>query len=126
MILEIIIIAIYSTSLALIFMYALAQLNLLLNYLSAHKKDTHLPPLDIAKENELPTVTIQLPVYNEMYVMDRLLENIATMTYPKHKLEIQVLDDSTDETVEILKNAVAKIRKQGIDIFIQYRDNRNE
>ena len=50
---------------------------------------------------ELPRVTIQLPIFNEMYVLDRLLESVAQIRYPKDRLEIQVLDDSTDETTAI-------------------------
>ena len=83
----------------LIFLYSLAQLNLLYNYLSSKKKRAHCDTFDLSKDEEIPYVTIQLPVFNEMYVMDRLLKNIALIEYPKAKLEIQVLDDSTDETV---------------------------
>src|SRR5690606_7297642 len=100
MILEPIIIAIYSIALLLIFLYALAQLNLLFNYLSARKHHKTAPIFDFSKEEEIPFVTIQLPVYNELYVMERLLKNIAEVDYPKEKLEIQVLDDSTDESFE--------------------------
>ncbi|WP_435134386.1 cellulose synthase family protein [Formosa sp. A9] len=125
MIIEIIIIAIYSTALALIFMYALAQLNLLLNYLSAQKKDDQLPPLDVNNTSNLPIVTIQLPVYNEMYVMDRLLDNIANINYPKHKLEIQVLDDSTDETVSSTRQHIDRLKASGLDITHITRTDRS-
>ncbi len=92
MILESIVIVIYSIALLLIFAYALAQLNLLLNYLRARsKKDKDdAPKYDLSNSDEVPRVTIQLPVYNEMYVMERLLDNIAKIKYPKDKLEIQV------------------------------------
>ena len=85
MIIQILIIIIYSTALFLIFMYALAQLNLLFNYLSSkkHKKEDHGPNYDLSNPAEIPNVTIQLPVYNELYVMERLLDNIAQMDYPK-------------------------------------------
>ena len=111
MILESIIIAIYSIALLLIFMYALAQLNLLFNYLRARKKNS-----DFSKEKEIPFVTIQLPVYNELYVMERLLDNIAEIDYPKEKLEIQVLDDSTDESFEETARHIEELRKTGLDI----------
>src|ERR1051325_6273030 len=55
---------------------------------------------------ELPRVTIQLPIYNEMYVADRLIDAVCEMDYPRERLEIQVLDDSTDETTEIAELAV--------------------
>ena len=116
MILETTIIIIYTISLVLIFMYALAQLNLLKNYLSSKKIKDNSPTFDFSKPEEIPFVTIQLPVYNEMYVMERLLDNIAKIDYPKDKLEIQVLDDSTDETVESTRAHVEKLHATGLDI----------
>jgi cellulose synthase/poly-beta-1,6-N-acetylglucosamine synthase-like glycosyltransferase len=124
MILEYIIIAIYSISLVLIFLYALAQLNLLFNYLSAQKKEDRSPQFDLSKPAEVPIVTIQLPVFNEMYVMERLLENIVKLKYPKEKLEIQVLDDSTDESVETTAAHIKKLQEQGVDIQHICRTNR--
>lgn len=114
--LSVVVIIIYAISLVLIFMYALAQLNLLLNYLSAKKKKDNAPLFDLSKPEEVPYVTIQLPVYNEMYVMERLLDNIAKMDYPSDKLEIQVLDDSTDETVATTRAHVEKLKATGLDI----------
>ena len=116
MILETIIIVIYTTAIVLIFMYSLAQLNLLYNYLSSKKANKDCETFDLSKSEEVPFVTIQLPVFNEMYVMDRLLDNIALMDYPKDKLEIQVLDDSTDETLETTRQHVNKIKETGLDI----------
>ncbi|MEP5933730.1 MAG: glycosyl transferase family 2, partial [Winogradskyella arenosi] len=86
------IIVIYTVAIVLIFMYALAQLNLLYNYLSSKKKRETCDKFNFSNTEEIPFVTIQLPVYNEMYVMERLLDNIALLEYPKDKLEIQVLD----------------------------------
>jgi len=116
MILETTIIIIYTISLLLIFMYAIAQLNLLLNYLASKKVKDNSPLFDFSKPEEIPYVTIQLPVYNEMYVMERLLDNIAKMDYPADKLEIQVLDDSTDETVETTRAHVEALAATGLDI----------
>jgi cellulose synthase/poly-beta-1,6-N-acetylglucosamine synthase-like glycosyltransferase len=76
-----------------------------------------LPPL-------LPRVTVQLPLYNEMYVAERLLDSVARIRYPKELLEIQVLDDSTDETVAIARDAVARYRDQGFDIHYLHRADR--
>lgn len=118
------IIIIYSVALVLIFMYALAQLNLLFNYISAQKKKVKTPYLDFNNPEQVPHVTIQLPVYNEEYVMERLLENIALIDYPKNKLEIQVLDDSTDETVESTAIRVQMLKDQGLDIVHICRTNR--
>tara|TARA_B100001146_G_scaffold225193_1_gene247558 strand:- start:40735 stop:42228 length:1494 start_codon:yes stop_codon:yes gene_type:complete len=125
MIVETIIIAIYSIALLLIFFYALAQLNLLFNYLSARKSDTETEPLfDLENPSETPYVTIQLPVYNELYVMERLLENIAQLDYPSDKLEIQVLDDSTDESLQQTARHIAQLQDQGLNIKHITRTNR--
>ncbi|MEN8965023.1 MAG: glycosyltransferase, partial [Polaribacter sp.] len=124
MVLEYIIIIIYSLSLLLIFMYALAQLNLLINYLKARKKVDTSVKFDLYNPKEIPFVTIQLPVYNELYVMKRLLKNIAKLEYPKGKLEIQVLDDSTDESIETTAKHIKKIQEKGIDIQHIRRTNR--
>ncbi len=72
----------------------------------------------------LPRVTVQLPIFNEMYVVDRLLASVAALDYPKDKLEIQVLDDSTDETAGIASRAVERYRAQGFDIHYLHRSDR--
>lgn len=124
MVLEYIVIALYTISLVLILMYALAQLNLLFNYLKARKKQDDSPKFDLTNPGEVPYVTIQLPVYNELYVMERLLDNIAKINYPSDKLEIQVLDDSTDESVETTAKHIKKLQKTGLDIQHIRRENR--
>jgi cellulose synthase/poly-beta-1,6-N-acetylglucosamine synthase-like glycosyltransferase len=105
-------------------MYALAQLNLLFNYLNSHKGNETCPRFNLSKENETPFVTIQLPVFNEIYVMERLLKNIVLIDYPKDKLEIQVLDDSTDESVESTSILIKALQKEGFDIHHIQRENR--
>src|SRR6202795_9370 len=70
-----------------------------------------VPPLD-----PVPVVTIQLPLYNEMYVADRLIAAVAAIEYPRERLEIQVLDDSTDETERIAELAVRRFAAEGFDI----------
>jgi len=111
-----IIIAIYSIALLLIFFYSLAQLNLLINYLTYKKQNEEAPKFNLLDPREIPYVTIQLPVYNEEYVMERLLENISKIEYPKSKLEIQVLDDSTDDTVHDTAKRVKELQETGLDI----------
>src|SRR5919204_3119780 len=69
------------------------------------------PPLD-----PLPVVTIQLPLFNEMYVADRLIDAVCRIDYPRDLLEIQVLDDSTDETRNVAEQAVRRFAPQRIDI----------
>ncbi len=124
MIIKTITIIIYSIVLVLIFMYSLAQLNLLFNYLRARKKEDKSPKFDLNNPDEIPYVTIQLPVYNELYVMERLLDNIALIDYPKDKLEIQVLDDSTDESVKTTASQIQKLQESGLDIKHIQRENR--
>lgn len=74
---------------------------------------------------DYPHITIQLPVFNEMYVVERLIKSTCDIDYPLDKLEIQVLDDSTDETVEIVANIVKEYRLRGFDIVHIHRDDRS-
>jgi len=76
------------------------------------------------KIEEYPVVTVQLPIYNERYVVERLVRSVCGLKYPKDKLEIQVLDDSTDDTTEILKSLVEEYRGKGFDIKLLHRDER--
>src|SRR5260370_37763868 len=78
-------------------------------YLYFRHRKRNLQPL--ARFAELPMVTVQLPVYNERYVLKRLLRAISRMDYPKEKLQIQVLDDSTDETSEIAAIEIERLRE---------------
>ena len=71
-----------------------------------------------------PMVTIQLPIYNEKYVAQRLIEAVCKMDYPREKLEIQVLDDSDDETSELVELVVQRFRREDVDISILRRENR--
>src|SRR5271170_3608495 len=73
---------------------------------------------------ELPRVTVQLPIFNEQYVVERLLESICKLNYPREKLDIQVLDDSTDETVEVARNLVERYAALGNAISYHHRENR--
>src|ERR1700730_8212047 len=73
---------------------------------------------------DLPMVTVQLTIYNEMHVIERLLKSIGEIDYPTDKLEIQVLDDSTDETRGMADHAVAKLRARGFDAVVLRREGR--
>ena len=75
--------------------------------------------------DELPRVTIQLPIFNEQFVIDRLVEAVCSLDYPKDKLEIQVLDDSTDETTEVAAGIVARYAAMGHPIVYIHRTNRH-
>ena len=121
---DLIIIIIYTLALLLIFFYSLAQLNLYFNYLKAKKSKQDCETFNLNNPHEIPYVTIQLPLYNEKYVVERLLNNIATIEYPKDRLEIQVLDDSTDESVLQTKDQIEELRANGLDIIHITRVNR--
>src|SRR5438270_11382981 len=81
-------------------------------------------PAPQGRFERLPPVTIQLPVFNEMYVVERLIDAVARIEYPRDRLQIQVLDDSTDETQGIARARVERLRRQGIDITYLHRDHR--
>ena len=72
-----------------------------------------------------PLVTVQLPLYNEMYVATRLLEAVCALDYPRDRLEIQILDDSTDETTVMLERVIEEQRARGLDIQLVRRPNRD-
>jgi cellulose synthase/poly-beta-1,6-N-acetylglucosamine synthase-like glycosyltransferase len=103
--------AIYMLCMLCILAYGLAQTHLAVLYFRSKRNGIlkpYLPP-------DLPHVTVQLPVYNEPLVLERLVRNVAAFDYPYHLLEIQVLDDSTDETVAIASSLVDKLKAAGID-----------
>ncbi len=81
-------------------------------------------PAPVPPPETLPRVTLQLPIYNEMYVVERLLQSVVGIRYPRELLEIQVLDDSTDETTAIASRAVERYRAQGYDIHHLHRTDR--
>ncbi len=120
---EYIIIFIYSISLLMIFIFSLGQLHLTWNYLKSKKVESRTRSA-VLSDADLPCVTVQLPVYNEKYVAARLIDSVSKLNYPNDKLEIQVLDDSTDETYEIIKSKVAEYAGKGLDIVHVHRTNR--
>lgn len=113
--LSIIVVVVYALSLLFIFCYSLIQLSLLINYLKnrsqLRKKGRQS---EIIPEN-WPLVSVQLPVYNELYVVERLLDAVALFDYPKEKLQIQVVDDSDDETSSLISKKVNELRMAGMD-----------
>lgn len=120
---DVAIIILYTFALFLVFLYSLAQLGLLINYIRSKRNPGSSVKFNFSKAEEIPYVTIQLPIYNEMYVVERLLENIAGIEYPTDKLEIQVLDDST-ESVEKTALQIQKLQQNGLDIKHICRENR--
>tara|TARA_B110000503_G_C7160360_1_gene419385 strand:- start:217 stop:1698 length:1482 start_codon:yes stop_codon:yes gene_type:complete len=120
---ELIPIIIYGIALLFIFCYSLIQIQLVIKY-KRYQKQQKLRLAEHTNVNFEPKVTVQLPLFNEKYVTERLIDCAAALDYPKDKLEIQVLDDSTDETVEITKAKVEEIQKTGIDIVYLHRTDR--
>lgn len=113
--------ALYSICAFLLTCYAIGTLILLLLYLFHRRARPDAGPVSTA---ELPGVAVQLPVYNELYVAERLLEACAALDYPREKLWIQVLDDSTDETAAIIARKVAALQARGVQIAQVRRDER--
>lgn len=111
---------VYVSALCVLFAFGLHGL-VMVYYYHKTKKVSH-PDLD--HPEELPLVTVQLPLFNEMYVVERLISSVCEMHYPKEKLEIQVLDDSTDETVHVTKALVEKYANKGFNIVYVHRTNR--
>ena len=89
-----------------------------------YMKNKGRQPVPAGTLDALPVVTIQLPIYNEMYVADRLIDAVCQIDYPRELLEIQVLDDSTDETRSVAERAVRRNAAQGIDIKYIHRTDR--
>jgi cellulose synthase/poly-beta-1,6-N-acetylglucosamine synthase-like glycosyltransferase len=89
-----------------------------------YMKNKDKKPQPIAPPAVLPKVTVQLPIFNEMYVVDRLIGAVCELDYPRELLEIQVLDDSTDETTEIAELAVRRYAARGFDIKYLHRVDR--
>jgi cellulose synthase/poly-beta-1,6-N-acetylglucosamine synthase-like glycosyltransferase len=110
---------IYGAGMLFIFLYSLSQAHLLFHYFKSRKSKVSPKALEFT---DLPLVTIQLPIYNEKYVAERLIDSIANVEYPHHLLEVQILDDSTDETKEILQNALLKYPE--INFQYLYRNKR--
>jgi len=116
------VLAAYFFVLVILGIYGWHRYYLVLQYMK-HKDQVPAPrpPLD---DDACPVVTVQLPVFNEMFVVDRLIDAVCALDYPKDRLEIQVLDDSTDETRDITALAVRRYQARGFDIAVHYRDDR--
>jgi len=114
--------AIYVISVALLAVYGYHALILAWYRIRRHKP---LPRRAPETDYDWPAVTVQLPVYNERYVVERLIEVVCQLDYPRDRLQIQVLDDSTDSTQEIAARAVKRHREMGIDIEQVHRPDRH-
>lgn len=118
-----VIMIVYTACAVFIFLYALVQLTLGVGYLRKMKMIKEQQKGEFI-EIGAPKVTVQLPMYNEMYVADRIIDTVAAFDYPRDKFQIQVLDDSTDETQEIIAKKVKEWQDKGLDISHIHRVNR--
>src|SRR4029077_1961861 len=118
--LETLILVLYFFVLSILAVYGWHRYYLV--YLYMRHKDSQ--PVEPCPLDPLPVVTVQLPIYNEMYVADRLIDAVCLLDYPIELLEIQVLDDSTDETCEIAELAVRRHAAHGLDIKYYHRTDR--
>src|SRR5205823_1936310 len=87
-------------------------------------KNRKRAPVPAGQFEKLPVVTVQLPIFNEVYVVERLLRAVSKLDYPRDRLQIQVLDDSTDDTREITADCAAELRERGFDVELIHRVDR--
>ena len=114
-----VLLATYSLVFALLMLVSLHR-HLMVHLYYKHRRKQPIPR---GTFDELPFVTVQLPVFNERYVVERLIRAVAKMDYPTDRLEIQVLDDSTDETTAIARQCVDELRHSGLNIALIHRKN---
>jgi len=114
------IVVLYFAVLGLLALFGLHRLWLVLLYWRAQRRPR--PPAPI--QQDLPAVTVQLPLYNERFVAERLIDAVARLDYPRDRLQVQVLDDSTDDTRDVVAAAVARWRAVGVDIVQVRRSDR--
>ena len=112
----------YFIVLILLASYGMHRYALVYLYYKKKKNQTHAPEQEFT---DLPRVTIQLPIFNEQYVVDRLLQAVSRIEYQREKLDIQLLDDSTDETVKVASSLVEHYASQGLPISYLHRTNRS-
>ena len=112
----------YFAVMILLAIYGVHRYTLVYVYFKYSKNYHPVPP---AHFEELPKVTVQLPIYNEQFVIDRLIDAICAMDYPRDRLEIQVLDDSTDETQTVAAGIVERYAALGHPIAYIHRTNRH-
>src|SRR5438270_4843430 len=111
----------YFSILAILSVYGLHRYDIIRTYFKHRKKVVEHPA---ARFDQLPPVTIQLPIYNERYVVERLIDEVTKIDYPRHLLQIQVLDDSTDDTHAHAEALVERYRALGFPVEYHYRANR--
>jgi len=107
---------VYALALAFIFLFSVMQLSLVFSYLKNRKKYQLKCSSDQQELTDFPFVTIQLPLYNEKYVVERLIDQIVKLDYPIDKFEIQILDDSSDETTQLIESKILEHKNYAIHL----------
>jgi cellulose synthase/poly-beta-1,6-N-acetylglucosamine synthase-like glycosyltransferase len=114
----------YALSIIGLAIYGFYSLGLVLLYLKAKRRQ----PVDAQRIENLavwPRVTVQLPIFNERYTVERLLDAVTKLDYPRDRLQIQVLDDSTDLTTQLVRSLVTRYRAHGLDVQLIHRTRRD-
>ncbi|UCE04133.1 MAG: glycosyltransferase, partial [Candidatus Latescibacterota bacterium] len=113
--------SLYYVVCSLLVLYGFYRVLLLLLFLRGRGRALPAPP----DPGEWPRVTVQLPLFNERFVARRLLEAMVHLDYPRERLQIQVLDDSTDSTTRLVRRTCALLRRRGLDVQHLHRTNRS-
>jgi cellulose synthase/poly-beta-1,6-N-acetylglucosamine synthase-like glycosyltransferase len=113
----------YLSVLGVLSVYGLHRYFILYLYFRYYKRRRRPKPAPIRRE-DLPTVTVQLPIFNEYYVAARIIQSMRALDYPRDRLTIQVLDDSTDRTQEIAKEAAEELGREGYNVLYLHRVDR--
>lgn len=119
-----IVVGLYAVAAFIITLYTAGEFSLAYYFNTPDKEKRFHPKRPEYKVEDLPIVTVQLPMYNERYVAEAVINACAVLEYPRDKLEIQVVDDSTDETVDIIKERAEFWNTQGVDIKLVHRKDR--
>jgi len=113
-------VTLYVATLAVLTVYGLHRYLQVYLYYKHHRKT----PVPASKFADLPRITVQLPMYNEKYVAERIIEASCQIDYPRDKLQIQVLDDSTDESADVARETCDRMRRLGHNVLYVHRTNR--
>ncbi len=118
------ILIIFALLMFVVFLYSLSLLHLLLNFRKSRKQKDTSQKWHFSDPSQIPFVTIQLPLYNDKPVVERLLRNISKIDYPHNKLEVQVLDDSTDDSAALTAEIISELKTEGFPIYHITRTHR--
>ncbi|MBC8088965.1 MAG: glycosyltransferase [Phycisphaerae bacterium] len=119
-----VVLVLYSIGVLLVMLYSIGQFHLLYYYLRLRKRTDLHPPMPVVGAGQLPFVTVQLPMFNERYVAAAVIDSCAALEYPRDRFELQVVDDSNDDTRDIVDERAAFWNARGVKVSVARRDNR--